>query len=66
MASSSLVVSLTMILSYRYKAMEACQKKGKTKAVGVSNFSQAEMERLVKSVDAVSIHEPTLCPILSS
>lgn len=34
--------------------MLECQKKGKTKAVGVSNFSQAEMERLVKSVDTVS------------
>lgn len=34
--------------------MVECQKKGKTKAVGVSNFSQAEMERLVKSVDTVS------------
>ena len=40
-----------------YKAMEECQKKGKTKAVGVSNFSQAEMERLVKSVDIVSLCE---------
>jgi len=37
-----------------YKAMEECQKKGKTKAIGVSNFSQAEMERLVKNVNIVS------------
>lgn len=28
-------------------------KKGKTKAIGVSNFSQAEMERLVKNVNVV-------------
>lgn len=34
--------------------MEDCQKKGKTKAIGVSNFSQAEMERLVKNVNIVS------------
>jgi len=36
-----------------YKAMEECQKKGKTKAIGVSNFSQAEMERLVKESSIV-------------
>ena len=39
--------------------MEECQKKGKTKAIGVSNFSQAEMERLVKEANIVS-HGPTL------
>ena len=39
----------------RYKAMEECQKKGKTKAIGVSNFSQSEMERLVKETNIVSI-----------
>jgi alcohol dehydrogenase (NADP+) len=31
-----------------YKAMEALVKKGKAKAIGVSNFSKAEMERLLK------------------
>lgn len=36
-----------------YKAMEECQKKGKTKAIGVSNFSLAEMERLVKETSIV-------------
>lgn len=33
--------------------MEECQKNGKTKAIGVSNFSQAEMERLVKESSIV-------------
>lgn len=33
--------------------MEECQKKGKTKAIGVSNFSQAEMERLLKETSVV-------------
>ena len=36
-----------------YKAMEACFKKGKAKAIGVSNFSKAEMERLVKETSVV-------------
>jgi len=36
-----------------YKAMEACFKKGKAKAIGVSNFSKAEMERLLKETSVV-------------
>ena len=39
-----------------YKAMEECQKKGKAKAIGVSNFSMAEMERLVKETSIVSLN----------
>ena len=37
-----------------YKAMEECFKKGKAKAIGVSNFSQGEMERLLKETSVVS------------
>jgi diketogulonate reductase-like aldo/keto reductase len=37
-----------------YKAMEECFKKGKAKAIGVSNFSQKEMERLLKETSVVS------------
>ncbi|KXS96515.1 hypothetical protein AC578_5824 [Pseudocercospora eumusae] len=36
-----------------YKAMEECFKKGKAKAIGVSNFSKAEMERLLKETSVV-------------
>lgn len=36
-----------------YKAMEECQKKGKARAIGVSNFSQGEMERLLKETTIV-------------
>lgn len=36
-----------------YKAMEQCFKKGKAKAIGVSNFSKAEMERLCKEASVV-------------
>lgn len=36
-----------------YKAMEACFKKGKARAIGVSNFSKAEMERLLKETSVV-------------
>lgn len=38
-----------------YKAMEKLLKTGKTKAIGVSNFSQAEMERLLKETSVVSV-----------
>ena len=36
-----------------YKAMEKCFKSGKAKAIGVSNFSKAELERLVKETSVV-------------
>jgi len=36
-----------------YKAMEVCHKKGKAKAIGISNFSKAEVERLLKETDVV-------------
>lgn len=36
-----------------YKAMEECFKKGKAKAIGVSNFSKAELERLIKETSVV-------------
>lgn len=50
--------SLIAAALHRYKAMVECQKKGKTKAVGVSNFSRAEMERLLKSTDTVRHPQP--------
>lgn len=37
-----------------YKAMEKCLKEGKVKAIGVSNFSKAEMERLLEKTEVVS------------
>ena len=36
-----------------YKAMEKCFKSGKARAIGVSNFSKAEMERLLKETSVV-------------
>lgn len=36
-----------------YKAMEKVYKSGKAKAIGVSNFSKAELERLIKETDVV-------------
>lgn len=36
-----------------YKAMEQLQKKGKARAIGVSNFSQGELERLIKETSIV-------------
>jgi len=36
-----------------YKAMEKLLKTGKTKAIGISNFSRAELERLLKEATVV-------------
>lgn len=48
-----------------YKAMEKCLKSGKTKAIGVSNFSKAELERLIKETNVVpAVHQIELHPYL--
>ena len=48
-----------------YKAMEAVMKKGKTKAIGISNFSKAEVERLLKETSVVpAAHQMELHPYL--
>ena len=48
-----------------YKAMEACLKSGKTRAIGVSNFSLAEMERLLQNTSVVpASHQLELHPYL--
>lgn len=36
-----------------YKAMEKVMQKGKVKAIGVSNFSKAELERLIAETNVV-------------
>jgi len=36
-----------------YKAMEKCFKSGKAKAIGISNFSKAEVERLLQNTSVV-------------
>lgn len=36
-----------------YKAMEKCFESGKAKAIGISNFSRAELERLLKETSVV-------------
>ncbi|KAF2018634.1 Aldo/keto reductase [Aaosphaeria arxii CBS 175.79] len=48
-----------------YKAMEKALKSGKTKAIGISNFSRAELERLLKETDVVpAAHQLELHPWL--
>lgn len=48
-----------------YKAMEKLLQTGKVKAVGVSNFSKAEIERLVKNTSVVpAAHQLELHPWL--
>jgi len=34
--------------------MEACYKKGKAKAIGISNFNKSELEHLLKETSVVS------------
>ncbi|KAL6717926.1 hypothetical protein ACLMJK_004011 [Lecanora helva] len=48
-----------------YKAMETAQHSGKTRAIGVSNFSQAEMQRLLAETSIVpAAHQIELHPWL--
>ncbi|KAL9098522.1 MAG: hypothetical protein Q9187_009645, partial [Circinaria calcarea] len=48
-----------------YKAMEKALKAGKTKAIGISNFSRAELERLLKETSVVpAVHQLELHPYL--
>ncbi|KAJ9210862.1 hypothetical protein DTO166G4_7533 [Paecilomyces variotii] len=48
-----------------YKAMEKLLKTGKVRAIGISNFSQAEMEHLLKSVSVVpAVHQMEFHPWL--
>jgi len=48
-----------------YKALEKTLKTGKTKAIGVSNFSKAEIERLLKETTVVpAAHQIELHPWL--
>lgn len=49
-----------------WKAMEGLVRKGKARAIGVSNFSHAELERLVKHADVVpAVHQVELHPWLA-
>lgn len=48
-----------------YKAMEKVLKTGKTKAIGISNFSKAELDTLLKETDVVpAAHQLELHPWL--
>ncbi len=42
-----------------WKAMEKAQKTGKAKAIGISNFSKAELDRLLKEGNVVRFLHPT-------
>ncbi|KAL9094286.1 MAG: hypothetical protein Q9165_003426 [Trypethelium subeluteriae] len=48
-----------------YKAMEKCLESGRIKAIGVSNFSKGEMERLLRETTKVpAAHQIELHPYL--
>lgn len=44
-----------------YKAMEKLVKSGKTKAIGISNFSKAELERILKECEIVPASHQLEC-----
>ncbi|KAF1356904.1 NADP-dependent oxidoreductase domain-containing protein [Delphinella strobiligena] len=49
-----------------YKALEKLYKSGKAKAIGVSNFSKAELERLIEETSVVpAVHQLELHPYLA-
>jgi len=49
-----------------YKAMEELVKKGKCRAIGISNFSQSELERLLSKVSTVpAAHQIECHPYLA-
>lgn len=49
-----------------YNAMVECVKKGKAKAVGVSNFSRAELERLLSKTSVKpAAHQLEMHPLLA-
>lgn len=48
-----------------YKALEKCYKSGKAKAIGISNFSRAELERLLQHTSVPpAAHQMELHPWL--
>lgn len=58
------IVSLTFPPK-TYKAMEGLAKSGKAKAIGISNFSQKEVERLLANTTIVpAVHQMELHPWL--
>jgi diketogulonate reductase-like aldo/keto reductase len=56
---------LSDIHQQTYRAMEEMQRKGKTKAIGVSNFSRAEIEHLLEGATITpAVHQLELHPWL--
>lgn len=54
-----------MLIIKTYKAMEKLLQTGKTKAIGVSNFSKAEMERLLSEASVIpAVHQMECHPWL--
>lgn len=52
-ASGQMIMGKTTFLD-TWKALEALVKTGKTKAIGVSNFSQSEVQTLIDKGSVVS------------
>lgn len=63
----SFLSSCTLAKNYKktYKAMEKVFKSGKARAIGISNFSRKELERLLKETTVVpAAHQLELHPWL--
>lgn len=56
-ASGQMIMGKTTFLD-TWKAMEALVKTGKTKAIGISNFSQTEVQTLIDKASVVSLERP--------
>ena len=49
-----------------WKAMEAVYQKGKAKAIGISNFSRGEIERLISETTVIpAVHQMECHPYLA-
>lgn len=65
MFTSGFMLVLQAEIWQTYKALEKTLKSGKTRAIGISNFSRIEIERLLKETSVVpAAHQLELHPWL--
>lgn len=63
--AGSIVLAFHAKSQQTYKALEKTLKSGKTRAIGISNFSRKEIERLLKETSVVpAVHQIEIHPWL--